>query len=724
MRQLILTAALMLLCAHTLGEVTPTGKDSPSGPPTRKDSPSGPPTSKDSPSGPSTSKSSQPKTPTSKDSPREPPIIKETPTRKETPASKDVPTDTPTSKPSPPQVPTNKTATLPPPDSPFKPEEQDPVELETWSNIRKPESEITYPPTVTLVLLVRNKAHSLPNFLAFIDRLDYPRDRMSIFLRSDHNIDNSTYILKEWIENVRFFYHDVNVVLNATEGGYPEEKSTMDWPDERMGFLMTLRQEGLQYARSIWSDYVFFIDADNLLENSQVLTTLMRHRKTVIAPMLISLGRYSNWWGDMTENLYYLRSADYMDILNREKVGLFQVPMVHSTFLVDLRRSESRFLSYAINREAYKAKPIPFDDIIVFAYNARANGVKFWLSNEEAFGKLIGPLADTYGVEDDMNQYTNMKLESLFEDPAMPVSEFISFIPSVKTKLGFDQIYLVNLKRRPDRLQRMQACFEELGIDYKLIEAVDGKQLTKNYLEALDIKQCANYKDPYSGRDLTYGEIGCFMSHYKIWEDVVQNSHQKVIVFEDDIRFETFFKIALNNVMIDLHNSGVDNWDMIYLGRKRLRKDLEPTVKDTVNLVWPSYSYWTLSYILSISGAQKLLNQRPLNRLVPVDEYLPIMFDKHPSEEWKKNFTPRDLVALSADPLLCFPTHYTGEANYISDTEESDVIPDEHVLLGAPGSENGDPQQQAQQQISAHHKTAKSMYAEASTDHKVGREEL
>ena len=70
--------------------------------------------------------------------------------------------------------------------------------------------------------------------------------------------------------------------------------------------------------------------------------------------MLISLGRYSNWWGDMTENLYYLRSADYMAILNREKVGLFQVPMVHSTFLVDLRRSESRYLSYGIDVEAYK----------------------------------------------------------------------------------------------------------------------------------------------------------------------------------------------------------------------------------------------------------------------------------------------------------------------------------------------------------------------------------
>lgn len=643
----------------------------------------------------------------------------------ETPVDKDA-----TSEASPPEAPTNKTldaaASASPPPAPEAPsnvaDANDPLELETWSNVYRPESEITYPPTVTLVLLVRNKAHALPNFLGFIDLLDYPKDRMSIFLRSDHNEDNSTAILQEWIDNVKTFYHDVDVYLNDTKGGYPTEKSTMDWPVDRMGFLMNLRQEGLQYARRIWSDYVFFVDADNLLENDQVLTTLMRYRKTVVAPMLISLGRYSNWWGDMTENLYYLRSADYMEILNRQKVGLFQVPMVHSTFLVDLRRSESRFVSYRINVESYKTQPIPFDDIIVFAYNARANGVKFWLSNEQDFGKLVGPLSDKYGVEDDKNQFVNMKVEALFEEPAMTISQHISFIPSVKSKLGFDQIYLVNLKRRPDRLKRMQACFEELGIDYKLIEAVDGKSLTKGYLEALDIKQCANYKDPYSNRDMTYGEIGCFMSHYKIWEDVVQKGHDRVIIFEDDIRFETFFRVTLSNLMIDLRNSGIQDWDLIYLGRKRLRKDLEPAVKGAETIVWPSYSYWTLSYVLSNSGAQKLLNQRPLNRLVPVDEYLPIMFDKHPSEEWKSNFSPRNLIALSADPLLCYPTHYTGEANYISDTEESEVIPEERVIEGEPGSERGE--NDSKQQISAHHKTAKSMYAQASTDVKVGRDEL
>jgi collagen beta-1,O-galactosyltransferase len=43
-------------------------------------------------------------------------------------------------------------------------------------------------------------------------------------------------------------------------------------------------------------------------------------------------------------------------------------------------------------------------------------------------------------------------------------------------------------------------------------------------------------------------------------------------------------------------------------------------------------------------------------------------------DTWKGYFPLRDLVALSAAPLLLYPTHYTGEEGYVSDTEDSTVI--------------------------------------------------
>lgn len=50
----------------------------------------------------------------------------------------------------------------------------------------------------------------------------------------------------------------------------------------------------------------------------------------------------------------------------------------------------------------------------------------------------------------------------------------------------------------------------------------------------------------------------------------------------------------------------------------------------TSHTVRPLYTYWTLGYILTYRGAQKLLEVDPLKNLIPVDEFLPIMFDTHP----------------------------------------------------------------------------------------------
>lgn len=67
-----------------------------------------------------------------------------------------------------------------------------------------------------------------------------------------------------------------------------------------------------------------------------------------------------------------------------------------------------------------------------------------------------------------------------------------------------------------------------------------------------------------------------------------------------------------------------------YLGRKKVNPEEEVAVENVRNLVYADYSYWTLSYAISLQGAQKLLNAEPISKMLPVDEFLPIMYDKHP----------------------------------------------------------------------------------------------
>ncbi|XP_049829076.1 glycosyltransferase 25 family member-like [Schistocerca gregaria] len=160
---------------------------------------------------------------------------------------------------------------------------------------------------------------------------------------------------------------------------------------------------------------------------------------------------------------------------------------------------------------------------------------------------------------------------------------------------------------------------------------------------------------------------------------VLEGGYEKVMVLEDDIRFESYFRHRVANIMRDLEEEDIE-WDLIYLGRKRMQEAEEPFVEGSDNLVKASYSYWTLGYLLSRQGARKLVDAKPLDKLMPVDEYLPVMFDKHPNDTWKEYFSNRNLIAFSAEPLLVYPTHYTGEEGYISDTEDSAVVkePEKH----------------------------------------------
>ncbi|KAG8296487.1 hypothetical protein J6590_056046 [Homalodisca vitripennis] len=112
----------------------------------------------------------------------------------------------------------------------------------------------------------------------------------------------------------------------------------------------------------------------------------------------------------------------------------------------------------------------------------------------------------------------------------------------------------------------------------------------------------------------------------------------------------------------------------MYLGRKRLQEQDEVFVPGSKMLVRPNYSYWTLGYLLSQSGARKLLAADPLNSLLPVDEYIPILYDRHTEEKWKANFPVRNLQAFSAEPLLIYPARYLHEEGYVSDTEDSPQV--------------------------------------------------
>lgn len=243
--------------------------------------------------------------------------------------------------------------------------------------------------------------------------------------------------------------------------------------------------------------------------------------------------------------------------------------------------------------------------------------------------------------------------------------------------LDVDAIYVINLKRRPERRLQMEKSLHEMGLRALFFDAVDGRKLTDESLRQLGISVMPGYRDPYHKRPMTMGEIGCFLSHYGVWKDMLAKNYSHAIVLEDDVRFEPNFETRLKYYLRQLN---LESEDFIYLGRKRQSASSENEIRLHHNFVLPHYSYWTIGYIITRSGAEKLIAADPLSKLIPVDEFIPIMFNQHPNEEWSRHFPNRNLKALSVHPLLLYPTHYVGDDQYISDTEDSEKILPESEL--------------------------------------------
>ncbi|XP_061556191.1 procollagen galactosyltransferase 1 [Phycodurus eques] len=558
---------------------------------------------------------------------------------------------------------------------------------ERWS----PESPLLAP-RVVLALICRNSEHSLPYVLGAVERLDYPKERIAVWVATDHNEDNTTAILRDWLVNVQNLYHYVEWRPKEEPRHYEDEEGPKGWPDPRYQHVMKLRQVALESAREMWADYFMLMDCDNLLTNTNVLWSLMSENKTVIAPMLDSRAAYSNFWCGMTSQGYYKRTPAYMPMRKRVRKGCFAVPMVHSTFLIDLRKEASRQLAFHPPHPEYNWA---YDDIIVFAYSARMADVQMFVSNRETYGYIPVPLRAHNTLQDEVESFMHILLEANVRHlPVLP-SNNIPAPSKQPDKMGFDEVFMINLRRRSDRRERMLRALYEQEIDCKVTEAVDGKALNISDVQAMGIHMLPGYNDPYHGRPLTKGELGCFLSHYNIWNEIVERGLLTSLVIEDDLRFEVFFKRRLMYLMSEIEDEGLD-WDLIYIGRKRMQVERsEKAVANVHNLVEADYSYWTLGYMISLQGAEKLLRAEPLKRVLPVDEFLPIMYNKHPVSDYMEQFETRDLKAFSAEPLLVYPTHYTGDSGYISDTETSTVWDNDKIRTDWDRGRSGKTHEQA-----------------------------
>jgi collagen beta-1,O-galactosyltransferase len=511
---------------------------------------------------------------------------------------------------------------------------------------------------------IYNRPYVLPYFFYQLEQLTCPCNQCYLDLRIYHvyntTIENETnQLLNEWVLAMKNFDQSVFTKITIHEW---TAKSKDDQTNRLHDVMKRISELEITYLAMFDSMII-------LLEPSKLLSILISKDKPLMTPLLRSTK-------DMYTSTFYLNDQQstgyysYKQIYERKKLGCF---------LIDGGIKDFYFFNfqYLQIREIFlKNKFIQSIDII-----ARENFIPSYVCNREIFGYIPAQYLEAFYDETIIHDlYIHTLIEHQLNGPSQtylsPIqrTSLINIpLSKEKTKFGLDEIYVINLLRRSDRRERLKSTFDILNISVRFFDAIDGKYtINQTYLENLNIRLLPNYEDPYNHRPMNYGELGCFFSHYFIWQDMIKNNYLNgILILEDDVRFDESFKRKLEKIL--LNNSL--NWDIIYLGRK-IMKSNEENYENIIEqfLIEPSYSHWTVGYLLSLRAAKILINENPLQKILPVDEYLPIMYDHHPNENWKSYFSNRILKAYAFHPSIITPTHYFGEPNYISDTENTTIL--------------------------------------------------
>ena len=147
----------------------------------------------------------------------------------------------------------------------------------------------------------------------------------------------------------------------------------------------------------------------------------------------------------------------------------------------------------------------------------------------------------------------------------------------------------------------MQKQLAALDVEFELIEAVDGASLgedeLKLYSKNAAIKSC--------GRELSRGEIGCALSHAKIWKRIQQEQIEAVLVLEDDVKISrSLLEILENKVKFP------QNYEFINFYTDAPQIPFSPFVYDIYRFSrHKGYANRTCCYLITQKGASKLLNK-------------------------------------------------------------------------------------------------------------------
>jgi glycosyl transferase, family 25 len=112
------------------------------------------------------------------------------------------------------------------------------------------------------------------------------------------------------------------------------------------------------------------------------------------------------------------------------------------------------------------------------------------------------------------------------------------------------KVYILNMDRNPERMAFMRSNFDSLGISFERFPAIDGRKLGdaafEHFKSTRPLKNSGDSFAPH-GRKWTPSKMGCFLSHYSLWQIAARSQDRFTAIFEDDVHIAPVIKEFLAN---------------------------------------------------------------------------------------------------------------------------------------------------------------------------------
>ncbi len=160
--------------------------------------------------------------------------------------------------------------------------------------------------------------------------------------------------------------------------------------------------------------------------------------------------------------------------------------------------------------------------------------------------------------------------------------------------------FLINLDKRIDRYEITSKLLYKYGYDFQRFSAIDSIlnwDDIKLYVDDKSMQPIENNYRKYH-HELSKGAVGCYLSHYKLWMNLLNSYDNKMIIFEDDT-LPTFTYYEIRKTL----NKVPKNWDIILFGGLYHRNNL---INEDICKVRRFYCLH--AYMISKSCVKKLKN--------------------------------------------------------------------------------------------------------------------